>query len=58
MCLISSGNVAPASHPDENCGNIVKNIVKGNLRLQQNIQFGTKRTSVWFQINRKMINTI
>ena len=36
-CLIFSGNTVPASKPDENCGNIVKNIVKEKLHLQQNM---------------------
>ena len=40
-CLIFSGNVVPASQPNENCGTIVMNIVKEKLRLQQNMDIST-----------------
>ena len=45
-------------HTQRNLFQIFLNEIKIRLYLLFSDRFGTKRTSVWFQINLKMVNTI
>ena len=45
-------------HSQRNCFGILLNLLEIWLYLAFCDWFGTKRTSVWFQINLKMLNTI
>ena len=53
-----SGDARLQTHTQRNIFQVLLNQTEIRLYLPLSDWFGTKRTSVWFKINRKMINTI
>ena len=56
--LTSAGAGSVNMHTQRNFSEILLNQPKIRLYLPFSDRFWTKRTSVWFQINRSMVNTI